>query len=599
MRYRDEEDDVRLRKHPERPRDRYYDRERGLERGRDRSLDRGKDRAPERVAERERDRTSGRSQDSERPIQVRPLNRERETDRFKSRTKDPQESNEPTQRPNIYDRTTTSPTTTTTTTTTTPSPPEPIKEQSDYERPGVHQNNSKPSKYKSTHLTEEEESTTRDLPEKYWRPTQKPDLLEKEEDDEYEAEYYDEEEPQTPPPRTAFRIVKRPFLPSRGGNPNPRGLSPVGSKAPGGKNEARLETDYPEEQKTKDTSDDKPQYNAYKVIQTDRLHKRPEEYETGTRGLNRRPEENLQTRAEEPGQRRPEETVQRRPEEPVQRRPEEQIQRRPEEVIHRRPNEHSQRRPDQPMQRRPEDYQRRSEEQRRPEEQRHPEEHQSRSEESHQRRPEEHQRRPEEHQGRPEVPSQEKATPNWSVDYQIQNTDQVVPTSSGSPIRNSGRVIPVTEPPNHYYKEDQDQPTGTGNYRAKQRLNEVTRLQDIPESEYDVTLNEALTPTLNQETNLPSGFVLPLHRQLGRDAILQSSENSYKFSRPIQQQQQQQQQQPLKSFLPNPPFVQPAPISRSNNERTKTVYYRTPETVNIAGNQYRQQRGPWHDYTGY
>ena len=138
--------------------------------------------------------------------------------------------------------------------------------------------------------------------------------------------------------------------------------------------------------------------------------------------------------------------------------------------------------------------------------------------------------------------------------------------------------------------EAEEQPTGPQSYRVKQRLNEVThRLQDIPESEYDVTLNDALTPTLNQEANLPSGFVLPLHRQLGRDAVLQSSENNYKVStNPVNQQQQ-------KPFVSDSQFL-PAV---NNNDRLRTVYYRTPETIQIGGAQYRPQRGSWHDYTGY
>lgn len=189
-----------------------------------------------------------------------------------------------------------------------------------------------------------------------------------------------------------------------------------------------------------------------------------------------------------------------------------------------------------------------------------------------------------------EGPQQEKSI---SEDLrEQQRTAEDVPTSSGSPNRGKVRY-PATEV-NLYsstYKNDDilNQPTGPENLKAKQRLNEVThRLQDIPESEYDVTLNEALTPTLNQESSLPSGFVLPLHRQLGRDAVLQSSENNYQFSRPLNNHQEE------KPFIPSPQFI-PLAI----NERPRTVYYRTPETIHISGSQYRQQRGPWHDYTGY
>ncbi|XP_051172744.1 trichohyalin isoform X2 [Leptopilina boulardi] len=576
-RYRDEEEDVRQRKHPERPRDRFYERDKGLERSRDRSLDRGK--VPERVADRERDRSNGRSQDSERPIlSSRPLNRERETERFKPRTKDPQETIESTQRSSIYDRTTT------TTSTTTTAPPRPEAKDEDYQKSEI-------ELLKHQHETKE-------LPDKYWRPTQK---SEGEEETEYTAEYYDEEESApTLPPRTPVRIVKRPFLPSRGGNPNPRGLLPVGSKAPGAKEESDRE------EKSKSRWENKTLYNAYKVIQTEKRPedlRRPEEIQE----THRRPDETVQKINEyrrpeelpkrtEDSEQRPQEILQRRPEEVLLRRPDELLPRRQEELL-RRPEEI--RRPEDSdlgqkrlnqIQRRPEDHQRFLEEQQRrlEEEQRRLEEHQRRPEELNPRRPDERQKRPELHQGRlQEPPQQERTTQSWNY-HQNQ-----LPTSPALVRNNNPRVIPVTEQ-NHF--DIHDQPTGPGNFRAKQKLNEVTRLQDIPESEYDVTLNEALTPSLNQETNLPSGFVLPLHRQqLGRDTILQPSENTYKFSRPIQQH---------KSFVPSPSFLPQLTRNNNNNnnnnnDRQKTVYFSNPDSVHISGNQYRPQRGHWQDFTGF
>ena len=120
-RYRDDEDELRPRKHPDRSRDRYYDRDRDrgvVERGRDRSLlDRGKDR--------------GRGQEGEKQERVGhrpPIDKEDRSRSKESRSKDTQEgigeSSPSRVRDRNYDRTTassTAPSTTSTTTTTTSS----------------------------------------------------------------------------------------------------------------------------------------------------------------------------------------------------------------------------------------------------------------------------------------------------------------------------------------------------------------------------------------------------------------------------------------------------------------------------------------------
>jgi hypothetical protein len=371
--------------------------------------------------------------------------------------------------------------------------------------------------------------------------------------DEYSSEYYDEpleDPPSSPPPRTTVRIVKRPFLPSRGGNPNPRGLSSVGSKAPLRKdeetstdhrsilNENEYKTYYVQEeqqinrnvnvnQESQLKSDNNKQtYDAYKIVQTDLQKKqRQNEYEDAT---------------SRPALRRPIEKN------------EEEVSKSPENLSNSSRG--------------------------------HAIQNQSDDLRNHQ---------------------TNKPTGKWTENYSsdrhadagnLSAFRQI--SSNQSPTRNKAKVPSEETTPNIYsstYKNEdiQDYPTGSGNsYRVKQRLNEVThRLQDIPESEYDVTLNDALTPTLIQETNLPSGFVLPLHRQLSRDTVLQSSENNYKLSRPTNQQQQQQQ----KAFVPSHQFL---PTSINNSDRSRSVYYRTPEAIQISGAQYRQQR-PWQDYITY
>nr|XP_050855278.1 zinc finger CCCH domain-containing protein 13 isoform X2 [Vespula vulgaris] len=583
-RYREDEDDIRPRKHPDRSRDRYYERERerdrSLERGRDRSVDRGKDLS----APRSLDRDRGRYQDTERPYSSsRPLERERDNrpvidDRSRSsfRSKDLSDTTETSRRP-----------ISTTSTTCMPEMPvhevEPETKQTSvdrFERPerptrplqsyNNNNNNNNNNGARGSLEDEEEDLGKKSIKTPHYTTYQERDQEEEEEQDhrysqqqqqqqqqqhhassysdEYSSEYYDEpEDPPIPPPRTTVRVVKRPFLPSRGGVPNPRGLSPVGSKAPRREEDRSTERtslqqqhqhqheenhkDYyaqqvPDQESKRIDQDgkreeEKQTYDAYKVIQSDLQQKqRQEEYDMSiARPILRRPVE----------RQREEEETKSLEQNPI------------------------------PKSATTESY-----------------EETRKTLES-------------------DVPTSNK---KWSTEQftsNKENNDGIVPTSSGSPIRSKSRQ-PVTEISNLYsstYKAEDihEQPSGPSSFRVKQRINEVThKLQDIPDSEYDVTLNDALTPTLTQEANLPSGFVLPLHRQLGRDTVLQSSEDNYKISRPIAQQQQQ------KPFVPSPQFV-PAPAVP--NERQRTVYYRTPEPISYNGQHYRQQSQPWQDYTGY
>ncbi|XP_018046934.1 PREDICTED: zinc finger CCCH domain-containing protein 13 [Atta colombica] len=571
-RYHSPPEEVRLRTHQDRSRDRYYDRDR--DRNRDRALERGKDRSPERSSDRD---SRGRSQDSERqerPYSSRVLDREREAERSRSssRSKDLVDTTEASRRPNSNDRTTekTTTTTTSTTTTTTTCLPEqlihkPEEDSKDAvtdrsEKPSYPERPTRPIQTQSSRVVSDIEDYHRNLSENSQRLSQQVDYQDRDLEgrneqnhqiaypDEYSSEYYDEpleEPPSPPPPRTTVRIVKRPFLPSRGGNPNPRGLSPVGSKAPQssrrdeetttdhqstlGENDYRNYYVQDEQEDNRNfnhqasplRSDNKQTYDAYKTVQSDLQKKqRQEEYDSAIA---------------RPALRKP-----------IEKNNEEGVSRGPEDLSN----------PSKEYSTQNQSYDSRN------------------------------------HQI-------ENLTPKWIENYSSEKHANVgnVQTSSGSPIRSKMRHPSIETTPNIYsstYKNEdtQELPSGPGSYRAKQRINEVThRLQDIPESEYDVTLNDALTPTLVQEANLPSGFVLPLHRQLGRDTVLQPSENNYKLSRPINQQQQQQHQQ--KSFIPNQ-FLP----SVSNNDRSRAVYYRTPEAVQISGTQYRQQR-PWQDYTAY
>ncbi|XP_063985566.1 zinc finger CCCH domain-containing protein 13-like [Diachasmimorpha longicaudata] len=460
-RYRDDGEEIRSRKHQDRPRERYY------ERSRDRALDRGKDRVPERES---------------RPAGRRPLDREEKEDRVNDgRDHEVVDGLKESRKSYKHGDTTITTTTTTSTTTTTTTlrpetmrPPEESDKQlvdDDYSGKPITTKGDKPS---SDHEHSKAEGTKTE---------------------EYSDDYYDEPEyPPSPPPRTAVRIVKRPFLPSRGGNPNPRGLYPVGGKAPESRKEVNHSPDSQERRKPEKAGDerrnsgvdDKRVYDAYKVIQTEAQQKRPD----FDRPVARRPIEET----------RDSDVIQ------VDNAGFNGVQRRPDE---------------------------------------------------------------DESERKPAVP--------WNAE-EIRGHAETS-SSYGSYTTEANRV-------------DVTGPSGPG---GKQRINEVShQLQDIPESEYDVTLNEALTPSFNQESNLPSGFVLPLHRQLIRDPILQSSDNNYKISRPFNPQGGQQGH---KSFVPSTQF-NPLGKIPENDERPRSVqYYRTPEAH--GGGQYRASRTPWHDYTGY
>lgn len=432
----------RKQQHPERSRDRLYDRERG----RDRSLDRPKDSKPEKP---------------DRSIYDRPRD------------------NPPPKKLNIYERsttekpTTTSTTTTTTTTTTTEEP--------------------RTVKYY------QKEQTTTEKDSKYWKPTLPPQDKEEPLED-YPSEYYDDvEEPAIvpiPPPRpTPARVTKRPFLPSRGGNPNPRGLSPVGSKA----------LPFPRRDETPVKSYVKP---TLQTTTEDNSKAYQEEYKP-------RPYENKQTY-----------------------------------------NYNGKQQTEQKPQSQGESYDR---------------------------------RRPE-----PELPKTTPQKHSWSpTDYNEQISS--VQRQPQPPQNDNSNLYSSS------YKTSQEEAQDQNNnsYKAKQKFNEVTHpnLHDIPESEYDVALNEALTPNLSQEPSLPSGFVLPLHRQFNRDALLQPSENNYKISRPVIQQQQQPQSQ-KQQFAQVAQFAA-APQSPSISPRNSDYRSSAQDNVQISGTQYRQQRAHWADYTGY
>ncbi|XP_043279173.1 zinc finger CCCH domain-containing protein 18 [Venturia canescens] len=609
MRYREEEEEeaaeepeVRPRKHPERNRERYY--ERGPERGRDRSLDRSKDRGSERMPELTRERTSGRAQESDRSNIGRPLDREHEIERprLPSRSKEPvAEVLETTRRPSFYERTSFAPSTTSTTSTEEAAfkGDDSAKPPSD-NRDNYHQGN------QNTGGRNAQEEGNRDYErgkERYESPrsenpprdqissakeTNKP----RNEAEEYGSLEEDYEEPEyhrapPSPPRTAVRVVKRPFLPSRGGNPNPRGLSLVGSKAPESSREEEAPLNKPaqshadgyrsverhENGAKSHEPNERQSYDAYKAIQREGAQKtRSEDYEqvltrpaTRTRPLDDSRREEDKIPAPVPAERNRDQSQS----------PKSRDKENP-SIDSRDTNPRNLSGP---------------------------------------------QGRYSETEGNSSP--REEPIPTWtSQEYRPEHGEAHRGPESSQPVSNAPPNRPkqrVTETSGYYgssyareSSNDRDSQAvfQSGNLPSNgQTLNEVVthdRLQDIPESEYDVTLNEALTPSFNnQETNLPSGFVLPIHRQLSREPILQSTENSFKVSRPFNQQasSSQSQSHQHKPFLPSPQFVPIGPIGTAppgSNERSRSVqYFRTPEAVHVTGPQYRHQRGPWHDYTGY
>lgn len=528
---------MRPRKHSDRSRDRYYDRDR--DRGRDRSLDRTKDRNADRPVDRDRLRI----QDADK--QERPYHKDIDRPRTGSRSKDLQDSIDSSpRRANNYDRTERI---STTTTTTTCLPEQLVRKPETSSKEPMNDRQTLAERTPKSGQSHASRAPI-DIGQSH-RTNQQPDYQERDPDEkrepshyqttsleEYSQEYYDEpEDPPSPPPRTAVRIVKRPFLPSRGGNPNPRGLSPVGVKASAPKRD--------EDKMTERTTvqDRGKNYYAHEAARAElrEPNEEPNVQQQGKENYNAYKSVGTESQPEH----RPDEydtTIAR------------------------------------PAIRRPTDRQR--------------EEDTPKSVDDaitfvKESKPGQLEDRQNYGDGLAKWPAEQFSNTG-------QNSEGSVQTQSSS-LRNKGRII-ASESPNVYgstlkNEETHEHPTGTQSFRVKQRINEVTHpLQDIPESEYDVTLNDALTPTLNQETNLPSGFVLPLHRQIGRDAILQSTENNYKVSEPVNEQQQ-------KPFVPSPQFLP----TINNNDRLRTVYYRTPETIQISGAQYRPQRGSWHDYTGY
>ncbi|XP_034951361.1 zinc finger CCCH domain-containing protein 13 isoform X2 [Chelonus insularis] len=507
-RFREDEEEMRPRKYPERPRDR----DRYYERNRDRALlDHEKDSVSERIIpERERE---------QRPALRRPSNREKENDRplvqLPTLRDIPEESEDASNRAtNPLNKD--SETTTSKMVQNNSNQDDNNDEDDDYDRVNDDKQVRNNKKEQETHGTDEEYSSA--------------------------DEYYDEPEysssPSSPsssaPPKTAVRIIKRPFLPSRGGNPNPRGLSTVGIKAPeyNKKHNASVKPEVKLTNSNKEysrasvkavesytpKSQEPKVYDAYKAIENDKHYKKVDFDEQL-----RRPAESSNTNAELD--------------------------------TNLRANSGS--------------------------------------------GLDKWKTHEEKSEIKPSIP--------WNGEELRRRPSQVLPNRGSSRYSTVDNSSYTNYQATYTTKPNRQEITGPSNPVTKQKINEVPhRLQDIPESEYDVTLNEALTPAFNQDTNLPSGFVLPYNqhnRHLNREPVLEPSENNYRISRPYNTQSDpsQQHHQQQKSFVPSTHFF-PSPRIANNDERSGSIqYFKTPEVVHIAGSGYNRQSGrnSWHDYTGY
>ncbi|XP_011503490.1 PREDICTED: uncharacterized protein LOC105366670 [Ceratosolen solmsi marchali] len=545
-RYRDDNTEIRLRKYLDRSRDRFYEREwdRGLERGHDRSLDRTKERKGDYDQTEWAMRVHNFDKLDKPSIYNRPIDLIRENERSHTIIKDHQEVMDTPKRSNqmVYDRNTEK--------VIISSKSEQEKEFSNHTieesknrlqkysfltmkpKLEVQQQQEHEQKYFQIQSHKIPEITTeKEFFQKYWKSKMHGETHNREKElfNDYSSEYYDDiEEPAIIPLsliQPTVRIIKRPFLPSRGGNPNPRGLLPVGSKAQTSRQEEnplkhyiRLQTtttSYLDDDCAKDVLkkdyhnqsliyDNKHTYNNYKNLQQSEVNN------------------NYNFSESKP-------------------------------IVHRLKLDIT--------------------------------------------------------KNQTEIQSQlipHKTLSSWTTNYKVQeqeseakvqgNEQQVKDNIQYSQNHN-------TKIYNLSYKNDeiQDQLSVNGNLKVKQKINEVTHhnLQDIPESEYDVTLNEALTPNVSQEPSMPSGFVLPSHPRFGKDPILQSSENINKYSTPFNQQHQQLQQEAQhqlqqqieqtklqSAFGFNTQLEKSLEITKRVDKR-KPVYFRTPDIVKIYGKQFK------------